>query len=97
MKPRPSETTETEKAMRAKQPVAPFVCPHCGQSGKPATETPGSFVMEVVLWLLLLVPGIIYSFWRTTSKRRVCPACRQPGMIPSDSPRGRQILDSFDR
>jgi ribosomal protein S27AE len=61
-------------------------CPNCGTIAKPKTLTKGSFLIEVFLWLLLIVPGLIYSLWRMTSKAKVCPGCGNPNMIPTDSP-----------
>lgn len=51
-------------------------CPVCWYTGKPKKETPGSIRIELVLWLLLLVPGIIYSVWRlAATKTCKCPKC----------------------
>lgn len=50
-------------------------CINCGYTGGPRKMTPGSFLMEVVLWCLLLIPGVIYSIWRISSKYKVCPRC----------------------
>jgi hypothetical protein len=61
-----------------------FYCPNCGTVGRPKTATRGSFLMEVSLWLLLIVPGLIYSLWRLTTKTKVCPKCGAP---PYDSDR----------
>ena len=62
-------------------------CPNCGVSGVPQTIVKGSLIAELVLWLFFLLPGVIYSIWRFTSRHEACPSCRQAGMIPSDSPR----------
>ena len=69
------------------------ICLRCGTIGQPRMETPGSFAAEVMLWLLLIVPGAIYTVWRLASKRPVCPTCRSPGMILAGSPRGRERMD----
>lgn len=67
------------------------ICPNCGTRGEPKTRTKGSTLLEVFLWLMLIVPGLIYSLWRITSRERVCPACGSP-MIPVDTPRGQQLI-----
>lgn len=67
-------------------------CPRCGTVGFPQSDTPGSFMIELVLWLFFLLPGLIYSIWRLTSKSQVCPGCRQPGMIPVQSPIAQRAL-----
>lgn len=69
----------------------PMICPACGTRGTPATATRGSTGIELVLWLCFLVPGLIYSLWRLSSRYKVCPACKQPGMIPVTSPLGKKL------
>ena len=65
-------------------------CPRCGTVAKEKSVTRGSFLIEVFLWLLLIVPGILYSLWRLSTRQRVCPNCGAPNMIPLDSPLARQ-------
>lgn len=69
-----------------------FYCPNCGTVGRPKTATRGSFLMEVFLWLLLIVPGFVYSLWRLTTKTKACPKCGAPYMIPADSPKAIEAL-----
>lgn len=69
-------------------------CPNCGLVGRPKAVTKGSFLVEVALWIFFLVPGIIYSLWRLSSRYDACPSCRAPNMIPTDSPRARMALGS---
>jgi hypothetical protein len=59
-------------------------CPVCNYRGKAKNKTKGSFIMEVVLWCLFIVPGFIYSVWRLTSKVDVCPRCGNTLLIPAD-------------
>lgn len=67
------------------------VCEHCHTVAKPTWGARGSCLMEVVLWLMLIVPGIIYSVWRVTTIRKLCPACGSSDLVPLESPRGRQL------
>jgi len=67
-------------------------CPSCGTVGVPQFRKSGSAAVEVLLWLFKLLPGIIYSIWRASTKRWVCPKCEQPGMIPLDSPKAQAAL-----
>ncbi len=67
-------------------------CPSCGTVGVPQFRKSGSTALEVLLWLFFLIPGIIYSIWRTSTKRWVCPKCEQSGMIPLDSPKAKAAL-----
>src|ERR1700724_520553 len=75
-------------------------CQHCGAIGMPVTRVKGSFLLESLLWLGLLIgglivswwlllPAVVYSVWRLTTKDTVCPSCGAPNMIPVDSPKAR--------
>jgi hypothetical protein len=67
------------------------VCKQCGTVGKPKSYTPGSILIEIVLWLCFLVPGLLYSLWRLSRRRSVCSACGSPDLVPLNSPIGRQL------
>ena len=72
-------------------------CPNCGALGGSRMRQRGSFLTEVGLWLFFVIPGIVYSLWRLSTKERVCAICGHPGVIPSDSPRARQELGAAKR
>jgi hypothetical protein len=71
------------------------ICTSCGYQGKPVTCTRGSFWIEVVLWICGILPGVIYTVWRLTTRARVCPRCRQPSMIPLNTPKGEELAKSY--
>ena len=71
------------------------ICPHCGACGKHATETRGSSLLETALWICFMVPGAMYSLWRMSGKRVVCPRCHQEGMVPTRSPIGTELVRRF--
>lgn len=71
--------------------MAALICPACGAQGPVKTETPGSFLLELLLWLFFLLPGLVYSIWRLAARKKVCASCGAAGLIPADSPRGRQL------
>ena len=75
----------------ARRVEAEMYCPHCGASGVPRTVVRGSTVAEILLWLAGLLPGLIYSIWRLSSRHEACPTCRQAGMIPANSPRALEL------
>jgi hypothetical protein len=70
-----------------------MICPHCGTRGSPKQATKGSLGIEIVLWLCLIVPGLIYSIWRLASRYPACPACGQTGMISVYTPHGKQLAE----
>ena len=69
-----------------------MLCTTCGNTGTPKTVVHGSLAAEIILWVFLLIPGLIYSIWRLTSKEKVCPKCGRPNMIPLDSPIARKMV-----
>ncbi len=68
-----------------------MVCTQCGTVGTPIKITKGSLGMEIVLWLMFLIPGAIYSVWRLTSRYEGCPSCKGPNLVPVDSPMGKKM------
>lgn len=69
-------------------------CPQCGTVSNGCRHVPGSILIELLLWLCFLIPGIIYSVWRLSSAKKACPSCNAPGLIPVTSPRARRELSS---
>ncbi len=57
--------------------------------------TSGSIAIEIVLWLAFLIPGLIYSIWRLTTRRDACAACGSAELVPENSPRGRELLLAY--
>lgn len=73
---------------------ARFLCTTCGATVNSATTvTKGSFLIEVVLWLMMILPGLLYSIWRLTSRFKACPNCKNPTLIPIDSPVARATIE----
>lgn len=68
------------------------VCTKCGHVGASTTVTNGSFAIEVVLWLCFLIPGIIYSLWRLSSRYEACPVCGNAEVLPSTAPVAQKFL-----
>ena len=67
------------------------ICGSCGTIDNPKKHTKGSFLIEVILWLCFILPGLIYSIWRLTSKEVVCRTCKSKYLVPLDSPKGRAL------
>ena len=69
-------------------------CTACGSVFKtPKTVTRGSIIIEIILWLCFLVPGLIYSIWRMTTRYKACPNCKSLTVIPADSPIAKKALN----
>jgi len=64
----------------------PRFCTTCGHEGGTETKARGNLAIEVILWLLFIVPGLIYSIWRVSSRHPVCASCGAATLVPPDSP-----------
>lgn len=71
-------------------------CTTCGDINNGKRKVPGTFLVELALWLLFLFPGLIYSLWRVSSAKRVCRRCESPTLIPLDSPIAQARLGADD-
>lgn len=72
--------------------MSTHICTRCYTVAKPRRHTPGSIIIELLLWLSFIVPGLIYSVWRLTSKQNVCRTCGSPGVVPVNTPQGQHFL-----
>ena len=63
-----------------------YYCITCESYETAPKKTPGSLIIEIFLWCMFLVPGIIYSVWRITSRKRVCRTCASLDIVPPNSP-----------
>jgi hypothetical protein len=68
-----------------------MICTQCGTSGNPKTVTRGSFLIEIVLWLCFVVPGLLYTMWRLTTRLQACTACSATTLVPVHSPVGEKL------
>jgi len=80
------------EAKKEKELQEQYACTDCGYFGNPIIITRGNFFIELISWLAFIIPGIIYSVWRLTSKYKACPQCKHESMIPATSPKGRKIM-----
>lgn len=70
------------------------VCTACLAVATPKRITRGSFAVELVLWFFFIIPGLIYSAWRASTRYFACPLCGSAELVPVGSPRGAQLLES---
>lgn len=68
-----------------------YIYSYCGTIGQPVKYTPGSIWIEILLWCMFIIPGVIYSVWRLASKTKVCAVCKKDTMIPLETPLGQKI------
>jgi hypothetical protein len=74
------------KAFKAGKAGPQRHCMTCGTDAPAETKTRGSIWIEIILWLMFIVPGLIYSIWRLTTRRQVCSACGAENIVPLDAP-----------
>lgn len=67
-------------------------CTSCGAVGGSKRHVPGSIMIEIVLWLCFLIPGLIYTLWRYAASKKACKVCSQPTLIPASSPLAQKML-----
>lgn len=84
-----------QDAARVVQVPPGDICPSCGSVGYPIMRTRGNWRITFILLLCFIIPGILYSIWRRSSRYSVCPQCKLPGMVPLDSPGGNQLFQKF--
>lgn len=62
-------------------------CKACGTvSARTVRVMPGSLLVELFLWAMLLLPGLVYSIWRHAASFQGCSNCKSRELIPADSP-----------
>lgn len=69
------------------------LCTQCLNQVQPKKVVRGYFVIEIILYLAMILPGIIYTLWRLMGGReKTCPKCGGHGFVPVDSPAASAIL-----
>ena len=68
-----------------------MICSSCGTIGNPKSFTRGSILIEIILWLCFIIPGLIYSIWRQTTKIKACRHCKAETLVPLNSPMGKKL------
>ena len=61
-------------------------CMMCGSDVKIRSVTRGTTGIELILWLCFLVPGLIYSAWRGSTRYKACSSCGAVNLVPLESP-----------
>jgi len=63
-------------------------CTNCGYEGEIQNFIKGSIITELFLYLMFLLPGIIYSIWRLSSRYKGCPKCKWENVVPLEELKG---------
>ena len=73
----------------------PVVCLHCGHEGPARIVSKGHWAVEAGLWLVLIIPGLIYSIWRFSTQRQACGSCAHARLAKPQSPAARAKLSDL--
>jgi len=71
------------------------ICSNCGTVGFPKYVIKGNVLIEIILWLCFLIPGLIYSIWSRTNEKKSCRACGSQNLVPLNSPVGKKLQNEF--
>ncbi len=69
-----------------------YICIECGYEGRRKAVKRGSTTMEIMLWVVFLIPGPFYTLWRIFTKYYVCPMCESKTMFSVNSALGKRKL-----
>lgn len=70
-----------------------FICESCKHVGEvDGYDKRGNFWIETILWTIYMLPGIIYSIWRRTAKKR-CRNCHGRQLVAVDSKKGKKLME----
>lgn len=69
-----------------------MLCLQCLSKGKVKNYVPGHFALELLLWLMITMPGLIYTIWRKAASYKGCSACGSKNLVPLDSPIAKKML-----
>ncbi len=79
-----------EKKLREAPPPKPpapqfrYYCTSCSSYfNNPGAK--GSGLIEVILYIFMIVPGLIYSVWRRSGNTKLCPKCSSSALIDSNA------------
>lgn len=57
-------------------------CSDCGRTGHPEEIVKGSIRTQIILWMMLIIPGLFYSMWRQGTRKKVCSYCGSEALEP---------------
>jgi hypothetical protein len=72
-----------------------YICVNCLAVGKKVEKANGHWFIGALLFIAGVIPGLLYSAWRLSTIKHVCPCCGLESMIPVDSPRGRELASKI--
>ncbi len=77
--------------------MSEYVCTSCGYVGRRKEVKPGSRLVELLLWTVLLIPGPFYSAWRFFNKKYICVHCGEDTVFAVGSAIGRRKIEEIEK
>lgn len=71
------------RSRNTSRPVHYYRCRRCGSVAEPVMIWEGSMLLAWILFLLFLLPGLIYALWRYHRRFPVCPVCGSSNVKPT--------------
>ncbi|PWB77279.1 MAG: hypothetical protein C3F08_10135 [Candidatus Methylomirabilota bacterium] len=85
-------------SLSSRRSEEPLLCTTCGgQTDMPQSQIRGSRVIEIILWLAFVIPGLLYSLWRQSTRQKVCPTCGSATLILANTPEGRRRAEQLSK
>lgn len=73
-------------------PANVAVCTACEEIGSVHMKTPGTKLVQVLLLVLYIAPGLIYWAWRKGNRKLVCSACGSDKLVSAQTRIGKKIV-----
>lgn len=67
-------------------------CTQCHHVGYKVKRYKGSLAVEIFAWLLMILPGLLYTLWRSGTAYDSCQECGSATIVPVSSPLAQTIL-----
>ena len=68
------------------------VCESCNEQTMSVTKMKGTMLINIVLLVCMVVPGVLYFVWRLTTKHKACGSCGSDQILPINSLKGKKLL-----
>ncbi len=74
------------------------ICNGCGQVGAPVRITPGYILIELILWICFIIPGLLYSHYRGKGRYVACGDCKSANISYLNTLAGQnQLLANYSQ
>lgn len=71
-------------SLRAKKMTEKLICGDCKATFEVEIGKRGSAFVEMLLWSTLVIPGLLYGFWRKRKPKKSCDYCGSTFLLPDN-------------